>query len=320
MPEYSKSLGCEDGGNFYYQDTEELYYSVPIDARRGVYSMDLSGGAVGTLFIAPSSDDEEQVKVKTTIRTNEKSLLDSVLIDVSNDAETDGYFKLLTPIMDYQKPKECMRYDLTLYIPPNLADLTIKTHSTTQIKYSDAFMSKGPLRLVKSLTIEMSSFDMDNLLILKSGFMASKNTISVQNGYIVGTLMILESAAIDTRLGSAVTKANILLEAPTSNPNITTLRTDSGSGRMDINFFNPYHGFINSEHIAHTNGDMYLTYKGAVFNGHIDMQAKSYTATGVQGMAAGHIGQPVSELPWVGNKDGGHMLKIKSEGWVGLYF
>lgn len=281
--------------------------------------MDLSGGAVGTLLIVPSAEGETQVKVKTSLRTNERSLFDTVLVEVSNDPEVDGYYKLLTPIMDYQKPKQCMRYDLTLYIPPNLANLTIKAHSTTQIKYSDAFMTVD-VRMINSLSIEMSSFDTDNLLLLGNGFMAVENSVSVQNGYIVGIFPILGTASIDTSGGSAVTKVTALIHTPISDPNITILKTDSGTGRTDITYSNRYHGVINNEHIAHGNGDMYLTYKGAGFNGRIDMQAKSYTAIGVQGKIAGQFGQPADELPWVGNKDGKDKLKIKSDGWVGLYF
>ena len=60
-------------------------------------------------------------------------------------------------------------------------------------------------------------------------------------------------------------------------------------------------------------GDLRLEYGGAMFNGRVDIEASSFSMRGVRG------GMGDAER-WVGDKDGGDYLKVKTKGWLGLYF
>ena len=62
-------------------------------------------------------------------------------------------------------------------------------------------------------------------------------------------------------------------------------------------------------------GQLYLTYKDAAFNGTVDLNAKSFSATGLQNAFKQDGGSP-----YVGSKEGADRMLVKSNAWVGLYF
>ena len=68
-------------------------------------------------------------------------------------------------------------------------------------------------------------------------------------------------------------------------------------------------------HHTSMKGEVYLTYSNADFNGTVDLTAKSFSATGLQNALKQDGG-----LPYVGSRDGVDKMKVKAQGWVGLYF
>ena len=96
------------------------------------------------------------------------------------------------------------------------------------------------------------------------------------------------------------------------------LLTSTGAGRTDVFFVN-HPGFphrpIDATHHSSMNGELYLTYSDAWFNGTVDLTAKSFSATGLQNAFKQDGGSP-----YVGSRTGGDKMVVKSNAWVGLYF
>jgi hypothetical protein len=142
-------------------------------------------------------------------------------------------------------------------------------------------------------------------------------------------MAIVNSTTITTAQGDCVANVHVR-PAPSINQDHLEpayLTTTHGNGRTDFFYENDHaypHRPIVSSHTSARKGDLYLTYKNAEYSGSIDLKAQSYTAHGMQGSAVSHpgqVGEGAKALPWVGDKDGGDKLVIKSpKGWVGLYF
>ena len=75
------------------------------------------------------------------------------------------------------------------------------------------------------------------------------------------------------------------------------------------------HRPIDATHHTSLNGELYLTYKDAWFNGTVDLTAKSFSATGLENAFKQDGG-----LPYHGSRDGVDKMLIKTQGWVGMYF
>ena len=105
-------------------------------------------------------------------------------------------------------------------------------------------------------------------------------------------------------------------------PTLAKFQTTTGDGRSDIFYVSDHgspHRTIEAHHRSSRNGDLYLTYKDAEFSGQVSLEAKSYTAYGLQGSVNGP--NKDIEPPWHGDKNGQDRLTIQSKnGWVGLYF
>ena len=330
MPEFSKSLGCLDAKN-YYTGNQDIYYSIPVGDKVD-HDILINGGAVGTLTIAPSTSSKETyVKHQLTIRSSDASLLKDVLIQTPGGSskppstKSTSYFSLSTS-SGASQTDACLRFDVTVFIPPTLRTLSIKAHSVTQIKFSDDFSSSP--RELGDLHISLSSVAAATML-LPSGDLAADNVVvEMRGGYLVGTLPIANSSHIDTSRGDAITKLTVsptAYDIPQQHEGqedklaVAYLSTLTGSGRSDFVYENVRARPIHSEHTSSGMGDMYLTYKKAGYNGFVDLNARSYTAMGLQ--TSGRPGMPgASGERWAGNKEGGDVLKISSMGWVGLYF
>lgn len=332
MPEYSKSLGCLDAKHFYQDSDKGTFYTITPSENGVDHELYVDGGAVGTIIIAPSSTAQDTtIKVLARISSTDASLLSKLQIASPGSSipkpfriRSDSYFALTSPEKSELVAGTCMRYDLTIYIPPTLRGLTISALSVAQVKFSDDFIADP--RELGSLKVKLSDIDERNMF-LPTGRLAADNTnIDLSGGYIVGELALANSTEIKTSFSSAVTKLTVKttaynIHAPGSEQSergaTAYLNTITGNGRSDFIFENTVSRPIRSDHGTRGWGDLYLTYKKANFNGKIDLNAKSFTAMGMQ--SDGRVGDPKQQR-WAGDKEGGDFMKIQSMGWVGVYF
>ncbi|KAF7797879.1 hypothetical protein EIP86_009085 [Pleurotus ostreatoroseus] len=320
MPEFSNSLGCQDAPYFYKEN--ENMYTIPVGPDGG-HSIDLrNAGSVGTIHLIDAHPRVTEVGYQVTVRTDDKPLLDEILLhvpsadDIANGMESR--FLLSTPSLQ-NIGSSCVRYDLLVFIPQSVKKFTLQTGSygATQIRV----MNEANIDMDK-MTILMHGNDERNMLIPATGLRAKDLHLEITGGWLVGKASIVEKTTLSTQRGAAV--SNVKLYPVPANedesPATATLVTTTGRGRSDFFYIDEGkgpHRPISSIHQSSRNGDLYLTYKEAEFNGRISLDARSYTATGVHGNIKGNNGT----LPWVGDADGGDMLEAKSNnGWVGLYF
>ncbi|KAF8583877.1 hypothetical protein K439DRAFT_1188087 [Ramaria rubella] len=312
MPEYSTSLGCSDAPFTYH--TTHFSMGLPVDD--STFTLELTGGAVGTVFLTQS--DTREASVEMDLHTDEEPLLQKVSASLNDNTTTKiSAFRLTTP-SSASSPDACMRFDITVQIPPALRALTVKSQSLVHVKYDE----HTPLSL-SDLTIDLTSTLSDNLLLPHEQLGTTRTTLKMRRGFLAGSLAFSESADISTSRGSAVTNLKVS-PLPSSDDRAAQLTTNTGSGRADIIYANPDLRGVASSHSS-TGGDLYLTYKQAGYNGRVDVQAKSTTSSGLQGMMVGRPGTGsdqgrVKELPWVGDKEGKDTMKVRTSGWVGLYF
>ena len=316
MPAYSTSLGCASAKYIYNPD--QTIYSIPLGAKAD-HSVDIRGGAYGTLLLAQGASDAQDIQLEMTLRTDDQALLNSVsmqyptLEDVQ-DGIAPSRLRLNTPAVG----PSCMRYDLVLRIPPSLKDLAITASSLTQLQFD-----KDAQATLDSLNINLKSKEDSgkNMLLPHAGFHAKTLTLETARGWLVGEVAIVDQTSLSTARGDAVLNVHVH-PAPSGDdvPPPAALDTKTGNGRADVFYESSKgapHRKIVSTHQSTRTGDLYLTYKNAEFNGRVDVTAKSYTATGVTGM----FNHTSTDLPWVGDKDGGDSLTAQStQGWVGLYF
>ncbi|THH00145.1 hypothetical protein EW026_g2338 [Hermanssonia centrifuga] len=318
MPEFSKSLGCIDAPYIY--NPEQTIYSVPIGLDKSDHTLDFGRTqAVGTIIIADGAPDATDIQLEMILRTNDESLLESVDLHIPEGISDDGtasIVRLTTPAID---SSSCMRYDVVLRVPTQLKKLAIKTRGIAQIKFApEAQVS------LNTLFVTMFGTTEHDMILPHANIRADELHLQMNRGWLVGEVSLVEKTVINTQNGDAVSNIHVLpvpLQTEGEKPAQAEFETTTGSGRSDFFYVTDRgapHRPISSMHIASRNGDLYLTYKEAEFSGQVDLQAKSYSSTGVQGTFGHKEGE---ELPWVGDANGGDKLVAKSnKGWIGLYF
>lgn len=313
MPEFSKSLPCADAPHF-YQGQEKLTYSVPVDSE-GQHTLDIRGSGVGTLVIAQGDYEASDLIYQMSVRTNKVVFLDSIKVKYANKGDEDATSKmsLSTPLV---LGNACLRFDMTVYVPYTVRQLTIQSSATTQIKFD----SESNLDL-DALVIRSSGFDNTNMVLPHRGVHASALFIDVQRGWLVGDVTIEDRATLTTARGDAALNVHVFpAPTPADPPATAHLETTTGSGRADV-FYASHPGHphrpIDSVHRVSNTGDLYLTYKDAAFSGTVNLTARSFSASGLHDA----VPRLADQLPWVGEKDGVDKIVVDSKnGWVGLYF
>lgn len=313
MPEFSKSLPCADASNF-YQGEEKLTYSVPVDAE-GQHTLDIRGRGVGTLVIAQGDYEASDLIYQMSVRTNKAALLDRVSVSYPNKGAEDVNSKmsLSTPLV---LGDACLRFDVTVYVPYTVRNLTIQSRATTQIKFD----SESNLDL-DALDIRVSGIDDTTMILPHRGVHASALSLGVQRGWLVGDVTIEDKATLSTARGDATLNVHVFPAPSTAEPPATAyLETTTSSGRADVFYVShPGHPHrpIDSAHRVQRAGDLYLTYKDAAFSGTVDLNTRSFSASGLHDA----VPRVVDQLPWVGEKDGVDKMVVDSKnGWAGLYF
>lgn len=322
MPAFSKSLGCLSASHIY--NGSQVTVTAPAGA---VYdhTFDVRGGAVGTFKIAAGQADATDVKYELTIRASEQSMLENVFFtypDIDEDNRvTNSRFVIDTPRYG-AADKACMRYDITLYVPPTLKKLRVQSHTLMHVQFAkDAQID------LDDFHVTLFSADSNNMVLTNQHVQARQHlSLEVFRGWIVGDVSLSNETTITTQRGDGIANVRVHPVAPSdpSNPEVAVLRTTTGAGRTDI-FYIGNKAFkrpIESTHISSRNAEVYLTYKEAEFNGKIELESKSYTLIGGQRLVGGPSvdeGQ-VHWTHFAGNKDGGDRIQVSSRGWTGLYF
>jgi len=324
MPVYSTSLGCNSASYIY--NSSEVTLTVPLSQHRAGQALDIQGSAVGTITIAQGDPSSTEVKYEFTVRTNDESLLSGVFANYPTlgDPQTKEYslFQLITPHID-SNSSSCMRFDLKMYLPPTMKDLHMQSHVTTHIQFDP----ESEINL-DHVSVTLYGIDTKNMIIPHAKFHSARMALEVYRGWIVGDVSISNSTTITTQRGDGRVNLHVQPVPPSAGENtsdipVASLETVTGSGRTDIFYESDKrfaHRPIDSQHYSQRKGDVYLTYKNAEYNGFVEIDAKSYSATGLLG---GGVRTPAekSDLPWVGDKNGGDKLMAKSpNGWVGIYF
>jgi len=318
MPAYSTTLGCV-AAPFIYKDAMTTI-TVPIGTDKSDHAVDILGSAVGTFVIAQGAANSTEVKYEMTLRTDNKALLDDVSVHFpilsENDPVENSRFQLSTPFD--ASSSSCMRYDITMYVPPNLRILSVAPHTTTQVQFDP----ESHITL-DTLFVTLYRTDINNMILPNPNIRSSQLTLEIFRGWIVGDASIGNLTQIKTQRGDGVTNVRV---HPTPDhgdlPARAELETVTGAGRTDIVYVSDKgyaHRPISSTHMSSRNGDIYLTYSDAEYNGYIDLRAKSYTARNMDGVGTSKGGAQ-EDAHWVGDKDGGDTMSVKTRAWVGLYF
>lgn len=322
MPAFSSSLGCSNAQYIY--KPEQTIYSVPVGSN-GDYTIDISGGAYGTVVLAQGAEDAEDIEFEMVLRTPLKEFLDIVLLQYPtlqdiNDNGARSRLRLSTPGVGHY----CMRFDIVLRVPPALKKLTVQSTSVAQVQFApEARLALEYLRV----NVQATDADADEralaMVLPHANVHADTLSLVAENGWLVGDVALVNEAEVHTQRGAAVANLHVRPLPHTdaeSGPAPAVLRTINGAGRTDIVFENDggvVHRPIHGTHKAPGGGDLYLTYKNAGFNGKLDVKARSYTATGVHDL----FNSTETALPWVGDKNGVDMLIVEApSSWVGLYF
>lgn len=317
MPVYSSSLGCLDAQHLYMGDTNT--YVVPMDPNRFDHSVDFHGAAVGTLVIAQGKQGSNEVRFKMSVRTDDEDLLSEVSVTYPPHEEIESgkahsRIQLSTPP---SLGSSCMRYDATLYIPPNLKKLHIQAHSIAHIRFDDSAQID-----LEKLFITLYTTNKNNMILPNAGIRANEMSLEMIRGWLVGELNLVNSTVISTQRGDATTNLRVLPISTGYDPIPAVFESITGAGRTDLFYITDHgapHRPIDSTHRSSRNGNLYLTYKDAEFSGQVKLKVKSYTAFGLQGSVNGP--NKDIEPPWYGHKNGKDRLNIQSvNGWVGLYF
>ena len=158
-----------------------------------------------------------------------------------------------------------------------------------------------------------------NMLLPSAGVRARKTKLQMTRGWLVGEVTVLERAELVTQSGDAATHVRVHpAPAPALGLAPVTLLTTTGAGRTDVEFVHAHgapHRPIDATHHSSLNGELYLTYADAAFNGTVEIAAKSFSATNLHNA----LGQEEG-LPWYGSREGADRMRVKTQGWAGLYF
>lgn len=324
MPAFSSSLGCLTAPHIY--NSSKTVFTAGMGPQDFDHSFDIHGSAVGTFIIAQGAAGSTEIKYEMTLRTDDAALLNDVSIRYP-DTHEDGSISnsrlvISTPHTD-SSATSCMRYDIKAYVPPGLKKLHVASHTTMQVEFD----ANADMEL-NSFFVTLFSMNKKNIILSNQNIRGNHTAFEVYRGWIVGDVAIVNSTAITTQRGDGVANVRVHPRTPVNSeaPETAYLRTTTGAGRTDIFYITPraFKRTIRNIHMSSRNADMYLTYREAEYNGRVELDSKSYTATGLQSYpktpGAGTSDGSPNWTHWKGDQEGGDQIYVKSRGWTGLYF
>ena len=323
MPEFGTSLGCSDAP-YIYKGAEQTIL-IPIATRNGDSSaFDVRGGSIGTILIADGEADATEIKYTMTLRSTSEALLEKVHLAYpeTDSSGTITRSRLIVDTPHLTDAGQCMRHDVTVYLPPNLRKIHIQARSLAHVSFAPGTTAAN----LDQLLVTLFALDPRNILVPSASVVPRTQRLDAYRGYVVGEATIVEELDIETQRGDAIANVKIYPAAPADpeHPKIAILHTASGGGRSDFAYLGSkaFTRNIQARHSASKNADMYLTYRGADINGKVQLVSQSFTVTGAKSLTRGRPGG-IETGVWthfVGNQDGGDEIRIDSRGWTGLYF
>lgn len=321
MPAFSTSLGCTDAPHLY--NGSKVTFTAPMSTQHQEHAFNARGGAVGTFTLADGEADAQEIKYEMVLRASDEALLKDVYFDYPQYNDDNIITKSrVSMTTSHPPPGSCVRFDITMYVPPSLKKLHVALHTTAHVQFASGAQINTP-----DLFVTLFSPDSNNIIVPGVHVTSQRQTLEVYRGWIVGDASIVKETSITTQRGDGVANVKLhpahLSDSSASEPAI--LRTTTGAGRSDF-FYIGEKAFkrpIDSTHTSSQNGDLYLTYTGAEFSGKIDMSSKSFTMTGAQRIARPIGNNDGNTSKWthsVGDINGGDKISVSSRGWTGLYF
>lgn len=323
LPAFSTSLGCLDAP--YVLDAENTVYTVPIGAQSDHY-LNVRGGAVGSITVAPGFDDDDDantaVSIEMTLRTNDRELLDSVLVEQHDpEQEANSFWRLNTPYPGELPPeggreegeapsgaKACMRYDIVLRVPRALRKLHVAAHAVAHVRFAESPLANAtvpprpllapgelpadPLRMLDDLFVTFYSPREDNVLLASHDVVAADRiSLEMAGGWMTGSVGVRNRTRVMTQRGDAKAVLGVVAmpfipanaTGPADNSSTRgTFRAVTGFESTDITFYNPYNRPMTAWYLSTGNGDLNLHYDKTDFNGQVNVTAKSFEVHDMQ--------------------------------------
>lgn len=319
MPVFSTSLGCV-GASHTYNNTLNTV-RIPVGHDNSDHSFTVYGGIVGTLTLVDGEPDDTDVKYEFTIKSNDASLLDTLVFryaDVAPDGVVQKSQFLITSPTISETNESCLRYDIRLFVPRSLKKLNIAAHAVTHLKVDPG--SNIHLETFYATLYESST---NNLILPDQSLRADTLGLEVYRGWIVGDVSISQTTSIKTQRGDGVANLKVHPLPPVDhhNPEKAVLWTVTGAGRSDFTWLDDSTAPkrpIEADHKSSRNGDVYLTYRNANFKGLISLVSNSHTAWNVNKIQDKDNAEKWTH--WAGDRTGPDRLTVESRGWTGLYF
>ncbi|KAJ7217398.1 hypothetical protein B0H12DRAFT_1272736 [Mycena haematopus] len=186
MPTYSTSLGCVSAE--YTYGGKPTSFDVPLGSDND-HNFDARGGALGTITVLEGAPSATKVTYEVTVRSDDKSLLDELILDHSPDQDgevNNSHLRIFTP---HPSEGKCIRYDVKMYVPPTLKNLNLASHTTSHIQFDpDSHIQ------LDDLFVTLFSPKRLNMILPHNNLRAHKMQLEVTEGWIVGNVS-LESVA-----------------------------------------------------------------------------------------------------------------------------
>ena len=322
LPEFSTSLGCSDAP-FIYSGSAQTF-TAPLGTQGLDHLLAIRGHAVSVITLADGKRDATEVKYQLLLRTNDKRLLTSAMIDkpeVHEDGTvTKSRLTIYTPAqLLVDRPDACSRLEMTIYIPPNLKKFSLSSYVESHVQFA-----KDTKINADKLFVTLFHSSKNNIIKSSQSVQAKKLALEVYEGWIVGEATVVDTLDIMTQRGSGI--ANVKVSAAAANHGHAEgekvqFTTASGSGRSD--FWYTQRGLVkrpvNARHLSSKNAELYLHYEGSDFNGKVELDSRSNVVTGL----SPYVKSTQEDSGWThtaGRSDGQDRMVVESRGWVGLYF
>ncbi|KAI5890635.1 uncharacterized protein SCHCODRAFT_085505 [Schizophyllum commune H4-8] len=319
--DFGTALGCFDVPSFYLS-SEVVRYAVPL-GEDAAHALDVHGDAAGSITLAVGDADATEVMYELSLRTNNTQLLD--LVSVRRPQPELGDDRMLFTTVPLSKgDTSCARFDMVVRVPPNLKKLHVASHSTTHVRFA-------PGAEIRLETLFVTLFDMDsrNRILPDLALQADAISLEVYSGGILGAIAVVDKASLKTQRGDGHLHIDAHPVPRGGDP--VSFSTLTGEGSTNITWIGDSaaeHRPIRGTHISSRGGDVRLDYRSADFEGLVQLDSKTYSASALQAIeqprveeGSGEGGMP-SDPRWThyaGDREGEDRLYIESSGWTGLY-